>query len=392
MIVGLSLRTLTRRRSRTLLALAGIAVSSALLLDMTMLASGLTTSFGELTRAQGYALRVTPAGTLPFDSEAGIPEADAVAARIGRVEGVRAVAPVLGAQLYPVRNGTADEPLFTTGIDPSAQMLYRLLQGEEPQAGEAVISQPLADAYGLRTGDPIDLAPRLDVALGQPRGTRRFVVSGIGDFLYNYADERSIALPLDQLQEMTGRTDEVSLFAVAAEEGVDEGALAAAIEEGTEDLSVYSTRELMAAMDQRLSYFRQLATILGTIALAVTTLLAGTIVTIGVRERFGEIATLRAIGVAARRLQLGILVEGLALTVAGVLLGIPIGLWMAGRLDRILLSFPGIPARVSFFVLDPLPVGLALLTLVGVGTLVGLVPGAQALRTPLGRALREEAD
>jgi putative ABC transport system permease protein len=359
---------------------------------MTMLASGLTTSFGELTRAQGYALRVTPAGTLPFDSEAGIAEARATAAAIAAVEGVRSVAPVLGAQLYPVRDGIAEEPLFTTGVDPAAQMLYRLLAGEEPRTGEVVISQPMADAFGLRPGDALDLAPQLDVTLGQPRGTRRFVVSGIGDFLYNYADERSVALPLQQLQEMTGRTDEVSLFAVAADEGADEASLAARIEAGTRELSVYSTRELMAAMDQRLSYFRQLATILGTIALAVTTLLAGTIVTIGVRERFGEIATLRAIGVAARRLQLGILVEGLALTIAGVLLGIPIGLWMAGRLDRILLSFPGIPARVSFFVLDPVPVGLALLTLVGVGALAGLLPGARALRTPLGRALREEAD
>ena len=60
MILQLSLKSLFRRRSRTLLALAGIAVSAALLLDMTMLASGLTESFGELTTQQGYALRVTP--------------------------------------------------------------------------------------------------------------------------------------------------------------------------------------------------------------------------------------------------------------------------------------------------------------------------------------------
>lgn len=392
MIVGLSLRTLVRRRSRTLLALAGIAVSSALLLDMTMLASGLTTSFGELTRAQGYALRVTPAGTLPFDSEAGITSARAVAARIGSVQGVASIAPVLGAQLYPVRDGVAEEPLFTTGIDPGAQMLYRLLDGSEPRRGQVVISEPLAEAYGIGLGDDLHLAPRLDATLGRPRGTERFAVSGIGDFLYNYADERSLAVHLGQLQEMTGRPDEVSLFAVAASEAGDEADLAERIGAAVPDVSVYSTRDLMAAMDQRLSYFRQLATILGTIALAVATLLAGTIVTIGVRERFGEIATLRAIGIAGRRLQLGIVVEGLVLTATGALLGLPIGLWMAGRLDRILLSFPGIPARVSFFVLDPLPVALALGAMITVGALVGIVPGVRALRSPLGRALREEAD
>lgn len=392
MIVAVSLRALLRRRSRTLLALAGIAVSSALLLDMTMLAAGLTHSFGELTRAQGYALRVTPAGTLPFDSQAGIQEASAVAERIGSTAGVQSVAPVLGAQLYAVAADGVSEPLFTSGIDPQAQMLYQLLEGSEPGTGEVVISPPLADAYALQVGDSLRLAPRLDVALGQPRGAEPFVVSGIGDFLYNYAGERSLALPLAQLQAMTGRPDEVSLFAVAAVAGEDEVALAERIGEAIAGVSVYSTRELMSAMDQRLSYFRQLATILGAIALAVATLLAATIITIGVRERFGEIATLRAIGISARRLQLGILVEGLALTATGALLGIPIGLWMAGRLDRILLSFPGIPARVSFFVFQPLPVGLALATMVGIGAAVGIIPGAQALRTPLGRALREEAD
>lgn len=392
MIVAVALRSLVRRRSRTLLALAGIAVSSALLLDMTMLAAGLTHSFGELTRAQGYALRVTPAGTLPFDSEAGIADAGGVAERISTTEGVVAVAPVLGAQLYAVVRGAASEPLFTTGIDPRAQMLYRLLEGAEPHDGAVVISPPLAERFGIGMGDTLQLAPRLDVTLGQPRGARPFVVSGIGDFLYNYAGEQSVAVPLARLQAMTGRMDEVSLFAVAAAEGADEAALAARIEAAVPGVSVYSTRELMAAMDQRLSYFRQLATILGAIALAVATLLAATIVTIGVRERFGEIATLRAIGISARRLQLGIVVEGLALTTTGAVLGVPIGLWMAGRLDRILLAFPGIPARVSFFVFQPLPVVLALATMVGIGAAVGILPGAQALRTPLGRALREEAD
>ena len=210
---------------------------------------------------------------------------------------------------------------------------------------------------------------------------------------YNYADERSVALSLNELQRMTGRPDEVSLFAVAAAEGADEIELASRIEAATNDLSAYSTRELMTAMDMRLSYFRQLATILATIALVVASLLAATIVTIGVRERFGEIATLRAIGVSTRRLQLGILVEGLALTITGAVLGLPLGIWMAGRLDRILLGFPGIPARVSFFVLDPLPVGAAILAMIAVGaTAVGILPGLRATRMPLGTSLREEAD
>jgi putative ABC transport system permease protein len=392
MIVSVSVRALFRRRARSLLAVTGIAISAALLLDMTMLATGLTDSFGELTRAQGYGLRVTPRGTLPFDAEAGIREAGAVRARIEAVPGVVAAAPVLGAQLYAVAGDTLGEPLFTVGVDPAAQMLYVLTLGAHPAAREMVVSGPLARSYGLALGDSVPLAAELDLSLGRPRAVVAYRVSGVADFLFDYAGQRSVALPLAEVQALTRRPDEVSLFGVAAAAGADEEQVARAIEALAPELSAYSTAELMRAMDERLLYFRQMATILGSVALVVTALLVATIVTIGIRERFGEIATLRAIGVARSRILLGIVAEGLTLATLGALLGLPLGLWMAGRLDRILLAFPGLPAQLSFFVFEPGRVALALLVVVATGAVSGLVPGAGALRTPLGRALREEAE
>jgi len=391
-IVSVSLRALVRRRSRTALALAGIGISAALLLDMTMLATGLTDSFGGLLGAKGYALRVTPRGILPFDSEATIRDAGEVARRVAEVPGVASVAPVLGAQYYPVRGDSAGDPVFVTGVDPRAEMLFRLTEGREPGAGEAVVSAPLARAEGLRPGSVVRLAPGLDVSLGRPRGTREYRVSGVADFVYDYSGQRSAALPLAEVQEATGRPDQVSLFGVAAAEGTDADSLALRIAREVPQVSVYSTAELIAETSRRLTYFRQLATILGSVALVVTALLVATIVTIGVRERFGEISTLRAMGVARGRILLGVVAEGLALAGIGCALGLPLGLWMAGRLDRILLAFPGLPADVTFFVFRPERVALALATVVAVGALAGCLPGWSAVRAPLGQALREEAE
>jgi putative ABC transport system permease protein len=391
-IVAASLRALGRRAGRTSLALAGIAVSAALLLDMTMLASGLTGSFGELLGVSGYSLRVTPRGSLPFDSEAGIARGDEAAARIAAVPGVRAVAPVLGAQLYPVADDSVGEPLFTSGVDPRSQFLYRLVEGREAGAGEVVVSEPLAAAERLSVGDTLRLAAELDLSLGRARATRPYRISGVGDFLYDYADQRSLAMPLAELQRATGRPGEVSLFGVAAADGADEDSVAGRIVRAVPEVSAYSTRELMREMDRRLLYFQQLATILGSIAMVVTALLVSTIVTIGVRERFGEIATLRAIGVRRSRLLLAIVAEGLALAAAGSLIGLPMGLWMAARLDRILLAFPGIPAKMTFFAWEPGRVALAFAVVVAIGGLAGLVPAWSALRAPLGQALREEAE
>jgi putative ABC transport system permease protein len=391
-IVSAFLRSLFRRGGRTALALAGIAVSAALLLDMTMLASGLTGSFGELLGVSGYALRVTPRGSLPFDSEAGIVNGDDVGRRIAAVPGVRAVAPVLGAQFYLARGDSAGEPLFTSGVDPRSQFLYRIVDGREPGAGEVAVSEPLARDDRVKVGDTIRLAAELDISLGRARQTTAYRVSGIADFLYDYEGQRSIAMPIAEVQAVTARPGEVSLFGVATDEGVDDDELADRITAAVPEVSTYSTRELMAEMDRRLLYFQQLATILGSIALVVTALLVSTIITIGVRERFGEIATLRAIGVARGRVLLAIVVEGLVLAGIGVLAGLPLGLWMAGRLDRILLSFPGIPAKMTFFAWEPGRVLLAAGIVIVVGALAGLLPGWNATRTPLGRALREEAE
>ena len=392
MIVAAFLKALFRRRGRTILALAGIAISAALLLDMTMLASGLTVSFGELLGVSGYTLRVTPKGILPFDSEAGIEDGPDVARRIAAVPGVRAVAPVLGAQFRMVHGDSAGAPVFTMGVDPRSEFLYRLVSGRQPRPGEIVVSEPLARDARLKAGDTVALAGELDVTLGRARSTRSFRVSGVGDFLYNYAGEHSLAMPIADAQAITGRAGEVSLFGVAADAGVDDDDLARRIAAAVPEVSTYSTRELMAEMDKRLLYFRQLATILGSVAMVVTALLVATIITIGVRERFGEIATLRAIGVRAERVLLAVVTEGLFLAGLGCVIGLPLGLWMAGRLDRILLSFPGIPARMTFFAWEPRRVAIAMGLVIAIGALAGCVPGVAAVRASLGRALREEAE
>ena len=46
-----------------------------MLLDMVMLSGGIDKSFSEMLLARGYQIRLTPKGTLPFDTDASIPNA-----------------------------------------------------------------------------------------------------------------------------------------------------------------------------------------------------------------------------------------------------------------------------------------------------------------------------
>jgi putative ABC transport system permease protein len=76
---ALAIASLRAHRGRTLLAMLGVAIASAMLLDMVMLSSGLRESFRQLLVSRGFQLRLAPAGTLPFDTEATIAGAGAIA-------------------------------------------------------------------------------------------------------------------------------------------------------------------------------------------------------------------------------------------------------------------------------------------------------------------------
>jgi ABC-type antimicrobial peptide transport system permease subunit len=63
----------------------------------------------------------------------------------------------------------------------------------------------------------------------------------------------------------------------------------------------------------------------------------------------------------------------------------------ARYLDRILTSFPGLPAAISFFVPDPSNLAIAASVLVLTGVLAGVYPALAAARAPIAATLRTEA-
>ena len=70
MTLALAVRGLTRHPIRTGLVILGVAVAAALLLDMVMLSGGMERSFERMLLSRGFQIRLSPKGTLPFDTEA----------------------------------------------------------------------------------------------------------------------------------------------------------------------------------------------------------------------------------------------------------------------------------------------------------------------------------
>lgn len=389
----LALAALRRHRSRTLLAVLGVAVSAAMLLCMVMLSTGLRESFRELLLSRGFQLRLSPRGTLPFDTEATITGAAEIERTLRTLPDVVAVSPVLGGQIH-IPQGERMVTSFALGVDPSVQGDYELLSGRDAIANDAmVVNDGFLLATGAEVGDTLDVAAGFNPQFRALSGERRLVITGLVRFLYLASGQSAVAFRLGTLQEMTDRSrgDEVSLFMVRLRDGADVEASRRWIQAHVPRVDAISTAEAMEQVDERLSYFRQLGVILAAVSLVVGFLLVTTIVTVSVNERIGEIAVMRAIGVSRVHVVQQILIEGLVISLGGAALGLGLGLATARYLNAILSSFPGLPAAIDFFLFQPRAAWTALGLLVAVGIAAGIYPAWRAATLPIARSLHEEA-
>lgn len=395
MRLTLAVAALRRHRARTLLATLGVAVSAAMLLDMVMLSGGMRESFRRLLASRGFQLRLAPKGTLPFDTDATIGDAVRLVSLIRTRPEVEAVSPVLGGTLhFPLARGRGDASAFALGVIPSQQGDYALVAGRDPAAAnELVANDDFLHATGARIGETLRGAAGYDAQLRAYSGARALTIVGRARFLYLSSGQPAVALPLSTLQEMRGRdfAGRVSLIMVRAREGTDVDGLARWIAGNTGSVTVISTREALVQVDRRLSYFRQLAAILGAVSLLVGFLLVTTLVTVSVSERVGEIGVLRAIGVSRAHVVQQVLIESALITGAGTLLGMPLGLGTARYLNGILSDFPGLPAAIDFFLFQPRDAWTALSLLALCGVAAGVYPAWRAAGLPIGTTLRREA-
>ena len=393
MRLTLARASLVRHRARTFLAVLGVAVAAAMLLDMVMLATGMRESFRQLLVSRGFDIRLAPKGTLPFDTDATIPSVEAITTVLRSNPDIREISPVLGAAMH-IQAAGGDVSGSVLGIDPKVQGDYELLSGKDVTEPDAMVANDhLLNQLHARMGDTLSVATGYDPQTRAYSGERKLILTGRVRFIYGAAEQSSAAVRRETLESMAGeaKRDRASLFMIRVRQGADPDRVRDWIETYIPTVSAISIATAIAQVDQRLSYFRQLAVILGAVSLFVGFLLITTLMTVSVNERTGEIAVMRAIGISREHIVEQIVAEGVAISLVGALLGLGLGLVTARYLNAILSAFPGLPTAIDFFLFQPQAAwsALGLLIISGIGA--GIYPAWRAASLPISESLRREA-
>jgi len=394
-IAFLATRTLARSAARSLLVVLGLSVTGALLLDMTMLAGGLEASLGAIMTRLGFAVRVVPHGTLPFEGDAEIVDGDHLAAAIAAQPGVAAAVPILGTNVY-VRRGPSRFPSFALGVPGGTPGMYAVFEGSDLPAARpgdppVVINRTMAQLDGVKLGDTLVLSGVPGPYLQTFAALQPVHVIGIADFYFDLSGQRSLAIPTPFLRRLRDARDgSASVILVRMTQPRGAEALARWIAARDPRVDAFSIPGFLARAGRRLTYFNQFSLVLGTISVAVSFLLITTIVTLSVGERLGEIAMLRALGFSRARIGTLVLAEGIVLAAAALPGAFILGVAIAGYLDGILRSAPGVPQGLHFFTLTAGAVTRTALLLLGTGALGGVYPAMMAARQGIAATLHRE--
>ena len=125
--------------------------------------------------------------------------------------------------------------------------------------------------------------------------------------------------------------------------------------------------------------------ILGLLIVAISMVGLVNAITMSVLERTREIGVLRCIGARARQIRRIFTAEGLAVSLAGWLLGIPVGYALARMFSWLLLELVGIDFGFTF---PPLNLLIALIGTVLLALVIMRLPLRRAVRLKPGDAIR----
>ena len=388
----------------TWVSLLGVCVGVAALIVILSVMNGLGDELRDrLLSLSAHARVVAKEGV-------GEPDWAAIRSRIAAVPGVKGVAPYAELQVLAIRTPEM-LPVALRGIDPAVEtgvtdVARSVTQGSladlTPGSDKVIAGEIITQRLGLAIGDPVTLLIPTIAANGAPAPKlREFIVAGVFEaglqdhdatLLFTSLDDARALAPSGAGEGLRIRFDDVLATPERA------GEVAAVLPQSVEIIDW--TRD-------HANYFRAIRiekTMMALILLLIVAVAAFNLVAMlvmVVTDKRTDIAILRTLGAAPRKVMGAFLTQGLVIGWLGVLLGVLLGVTIALNVDVIV---PALERTFGFQIMDSdvyyvtrIPsdlrwanvawIGVAALALTALAT---MYPAMRAARVAPGEALRYE--
>jgi putative ABC transport system permease protein len=310
---GLVLKNLLRRKVRTALTVAGVAIGVGLIVALLSITNGVKRTASELIHVGRSDFGLFQSGAADLTRSL-LPEGLA-----RNVRGTRGVSQVARIFLLVGSVERSDSSLlfgYVPGEFPERRLV--IVSGRRPSGNEALVGDGAARIYHLRLGGRVRA------------GKRTFPVAGIFHSGNAFVD-RGVVLPLPVVQQIAQRPHEVTTLGVIVKLGETPKAVAKRLESRFPGITavVEPGQAVKVDTSSRLIVtagwiFSLLALIIGGIGVTNTMAMA-------VFERVREIGIMRAIGWSSTRIAGLIVSESLAIGLLALGLGL-LGGWIAAVL------------------------------------------------------------
>jgi putative ABC transport system permease protein len=314
-IPGFILKNALRNKRRATLSILSVAVSLFLLVlllvalrEITLPVEGAGAELRVAVRNKISIANLLPAKQLPI---------------IEKVPGVEAVTPFtwFGGKYKGEQGMTfaqfALDPKKLRGVFTEARMPEDSYAKFEGERDACIIGKITADKYKLKVGDKITLDSTVYPV------TMDFTIVGI------YAgtpDDRNMLFRQDYLDESSGLKGQVGMWWLKVKSAEDMPKVIAAINKAFENTSAEvraeSERAFQLGFISMWGNIKLLVMLICSAVIFTLLLVSASTMSMAIRERFRELAILKAIGFRRRELFVFILAESFGLAAAGALLGV----------------------------------------------------------------------
>ncbi len=395
----LAIRAIRRSALRSFLTILGIVIGVGAVIALVTLGSGTTASVTSSISALGSnRLTIRPGqnpgpGAVRSSSKAF--DAADVTAIATEVAGVSAAAPIASSSVTVIL-GNQNWPTTITGTDNNffdtrqwSLGSGRRFTDSELRNGAAVcvVGQTIRkNLFG--SGDPIGQSVRLQKFTCNVVGL--LVAKGEGGFGNDQDD--ILLVPIRTFQRRVAGNADVAMIDAMVASGYTTAKVKASIEvllrdrrrirEGKDDdFNVFDMTEIGNTLASTTTLLTGLLAAVAAVSLLVGGIGIMNIMLVSVTERTREIGIRLAVGALGRQVLLQFLIEAVVLSAFGGIIGIAIGLGLAG-LGSQLLKVP--------FVVEPVVILAAFLFSAAIGVIFGFFPARRAARLNPIEALRHE--